>query len=284
MTRLLIWGSAAAVVLTCVLCAWARYGPSLPLAGPAEPAASSSPCPERTPAPRPQAPTAPDGGRVTVLESGFATVGGNRVSIGAVLDNSSAQVAYRTRVTIRALDARGGSAVHPRSGELLVQEIPIILPGQRIGVGAWAYLGDGPRFTKLTPVSVRIELGPSQWWPVADSPQGLPVVSAAFRGIRHYGGSPHDGVAQYTATVDYCRPLAPRLVAALYRDRDGRLAGGSLNAAGALGHTACEPGAGGETLSLYDSMPAGTDEARTEIYPYCDFAPRDPAGLPPPVN
>jgi hypothetical protein len=107
-------------------------------------AASAQPCPTWTAPPEgtdAPADAAPDGGGLRIIEQGYTQLGARSelISIGAIVENTSTQAAYRTRVTFDFFDAKKQSLA-PKRGQFYHLEIPIILPGQRIPLATWGYI------------------------------------------------------------------------------------------------------------------------------------------------
>jgi hypothetical protein len=234
--------------------------------------------------PRPASPAtaAPGHGGVRVIERGFSQLrqDGSVVSLGAVVENTSDLVAYRTRITFRALDAQGQLATAAESTQLR-QEIPVILPGQRTVVGVWAYVADRPRFTKATVASFELELGTTHWWPRAgDGSRGnaFAEVTAAYqRTDRYDSASPGSAIVYYAATSMACRTLTSRGVAAVFRDSSGAIVGGTLDNPQTSEYP-CSPGTHAESLGTLGLLPPKTDDSRTQVSVFCDLAPKPVTG------
>jgi hypothetical protein len=234
-----------------------------------------------TPAP---ATAAPGGGGVRVVEKGFTQVGpgGNGVSLGAVLENTSGMVAYRTRIALRAFDAQRQPATW-RDSPQLIQEVPIIIPGQRIGAGSFAYVADRPG-GKATVASMEIELQTTRWLPPGMMGSGFTGASGAFERIHRFDpAATEPAYIDYTVTVSSCRALTPRSVAAVYRNAKGVVIGGTLEAPASRGQGLCEPGRHSQGISA-DGLPPTVDPPRTEFYPYCDISARPVVTTDPPWN
>src|SRR5438067_2299230 len=77
--------------------------------------------------------TAPGGGGIEVAENGLSSVG--LASMGAVLHNTSDRIAYRTRLTLKVFITVNGLPQGPLQGSFTTMEIPVMMPGQRVGVG-----------------------------------------------------------------------------------------------------------------------------------------------------
>jgi hypothetical protein len=247
-----------------------------------QPQTCSAPDPLST-RPASAATTAPSHGGLRVVERGFSQLGdeGFVVSLGAVVENTSDQVAYRTRIAFRVLDAQGQPATVPDSRQLR-QEIPVILPGRRVVVGAFAYVADRPRFTKATVASFELELGTTQWWPQAgDGSQGnafADVTAAYQRTDRYDPAAPGSAVVYYAATSTACHRLTSRGVAAVFRDSSGTIVGGTLDNPHTSAEAPCSPGTQAESLSTLGFLPPKTDDRHTEVSVFCDLAPKPVTG------
>jgi hypothetical protein len=220
----------------------------------------------------PTAPASPPGGAVRVVEQGFTQLGSGRsvVSLGAVLENTGEQAAYHTLIKFHVFD-EAHQPVSPAGSTQLIQEIPVILPGRRIGVGAFSYVVEGPHFTRATVASFEVEAVSTQWV----SPQRLASVAASNPRTNHYRPQEaENAVINYTVTSGYCSELHSRGVVAVYRDARGAIVGGNLDWPGTSGRRACSPGSYDEWVGAQGALPPSTDDSRTEIYPYCDPAPK----------
>jgi hypothetical protein len=216
--------------------------------------------------------TEPTGG-LRVAERGFTQVGADRrtVSLGVLLENTSELVAYRTRIRFRVFDAAHGSAVAPRSGELLFQEIPVILPGQRVAAGAWTYVREDQAARPVQVAGFEVEVSATQWWPRDNEVLRFAAISARYQGFVKSTADADSGTINYSVDSAYCRPLAPRGVAAIFRTGDGRLVGGSFDLENS--RPRCRAGGSTESIVAFRSVPPGIDDSRTEISPYCDPVP-----------
>jgi hypothetical protein len=102
--------------------------------------------------------SAPGGGGVQVVEQGFTQDPNSAVSLGAVLENTGSSIAYRTQVAFRLFDASHSEL--PEAGPTkLTVEIPVILPGQRIGTGSGTYSAN------VQVASIEVGLGATTWVP-----------------------------------------------------------------------------------------------------------------------
>jgi hypothetical protein len=281
---------AAAVTTTAVL---VSVGCTLAVSNRAERPAhaweSTAPC--STPAPPEGVTTpathAPDGGGLRVVDKGFTQIDGPRgfqVSLGAVLENTSTQLAYRSRVTLRIYD----SEHHPaewddRPGEVLM--IPVLRPGERVGVGAGTSarnstiqasngrLLDGP---PVTVAALEVQLGEAQWLPPDDNV--FARISARHERTEPERISDKDATVRYVIGSGYCRPISGHGIGIVFRDKAGAIVGGDVD-----GNMApCRPGSETESAIAFQSFPPNAALTRTEVYPYCDpFPIGDAPGLGP---
>jgi hypothetical protein len=251
--------------------------------------APTSPCPatptKHTGVTGPAA--APSGGGLRVVEKGFTQVGedGHMVSLGAVVENTSTLVAYRTRVTFRVYDAEHQIAVPPKTGQFLDFEIPVILPGQRVGVGTSPYVREAPTgFRSVVVAGFDVDLGTPQWWPRDSDVHSFAPISANVQATDRWPSDPESAGISFTVESGYCQRLTARGVVTLFRDRDGTLVGGDVDLG--LSFERCAPGKSTRLLPMAVTLPPYVDDSRTETYTYCDFARADPvpAGSEGPVN
>lgn len=207
----------------------------------------------------------PTGGGLRVTEKGFTGLSGGWVALGAMLENTSSLVAYRTRVDFHVLDGRHRSALDQTS-PVPRTTVLTVLPGQRVGVGSKALVRQKPGFSAGTATSVAeldVSVRTAQWWP-AGGP--LRPVTAPYRQTRHVSSD----AADYLYTVDspLCTTVAREGLSIIFRNRAGAVAGGLFVQGD--GHASCAPGTRDEDV-LVGGVPQGIDEHRTEIYPYCDL-------------
>ncbi len=217
----------------------------------------------------------PGGGRIRVAEQGHSqevpgrTGPPGRISMGAVLENTGGRIAYRTRVTFAAVDADGQPAVHAGHRSWLVQEVPVVMPGQRVPVGVAHPAGPaGSATARVARVTVTTSV--TGW---------LPPDSASFGTIAVRltpGGATRDdegtGAFDYVTESTWCAELKPRGTSMVFRDRAGTLVGGDLLPDGSPER--CRPGVNRQRLATNpQAVPSAADPGRTEISEYCDVAP-----------
>jgi hypothetical protein len=227
------------------------------------------------------APAAGPGGGVRVAEQGFTQDANGNVSVGAVLENRSGRVAYRTEVTFRLFDA--AHAELPGAAELTT-EIPVLLPGQRIGAGTGVV-----RSTSRV-ASVEVDPGTTTWLSTAAVGVYSPVTTAHVVTKRFNPALPATVDIHYRETSSNCRPLVNRTTAVVFRNASGAVVGGSRAAPDVpivfrdahgkdLGgdwrrpaSPSCSPGERETWIVPPSGQPATAADARTETYPYCDLS------------
>ena len=244
---------------------------------------------------------APDGGGLKVIEQGF-TQTGDAVSVGAVVENTSAHPAYRTRVQIRLYDAKRMWLPEVRPGEVRrVMEIPVVLPGQRVGIGNDAHpaplYGGGEAVVK----SFDVELTTTTWLDAGALGGFAPVAAVEVRAENPNPAAREIVSAHYRENSPNCRALSARGAAVVYRDPAGRIVGGAIEPPGALivfrddrgeivggqsdppESAPCAPGERDMWVIPLNPVPESADLSRTEVHPYCDLSrpvsgtgPRDP--------
>ena len=222
------------------------------------------------------------GGALRVVEQGFTQDANSAVSIGAVVENTSDKVAYRTKVVFRLFDEAHAELADSGAAPLTV-EIPVILPGQRIGTGQGTY-----RKPKVS--TTEIEVQATTW--VAHDALGSfsPVTAVYLRTARFNPRIPTSVDVHYDETSTNCRALTSRTTAVVFRDAMGKIVGGSVAAPDLpivfrdeQGHDlggekqrppspSCAPGRRETWMVPPTGGPATADDARTGIYPYCDLA------------
>ncbi|QWF79783.1 hypothetical protein [Amycolatopsis sp. CA-230715] len=245
--------------------------------------------------------SAPDGGGVRVVEQGFSQAGRDgSVSIGALVENTSGSVAYRTRVGFRLFDAAHAPLFDALPGQhRLTVEVPVLLPGQRVGVGTTAFAA-----AKAAVASVEVAPGTSTWLARDALGRGFSAVTAAYLSTKHPNPKDPSTVdVHYREKSVNCRPLHERLAATIFRDAQGRIVGGTLDRPGqpTVFHDergtelyreskrptsrSCARGEREIWVTPGSPAPPGAEDARTEIYPYCDLArPRYPGQPGDPAN
>jgi hypothetical protein len=220
---------------------------------------------------------------IRVVEQGFTQDPATGiVRLGAVLENTGTSVAYRTTVTFHLFDAAHTEL--PEPGEPLAVEIPIIMPGQRIGAGEGAYRGGA----KVA--SVEISPGTTTWVPKAAVGSFAPVDATYVRTARFNPRIPTSVDIHYREKSSNCRALVSQNTAVLYRDATGKLVGGGLGLPDTpivfrdeqgkdLGAEtrrpptpSCSPGERETWIVPATGAPTITADNRTELYPYCDVA------------
>ncbi|GGS36809.1 hypothetical protein [Actinokineospora fastidiosa] len=239
----------------------------------------------------PAAPSAaPDGGGLRVVEQGF-TQSADVVSVGAVVENTSGHAAYRTRVLVRLFDAKRMWLPEERAGEVRrVVEIPVVLPGQRVGVGTDAHPAPLYGGGAAVVASFEVELTTTTW---LDGNALGPFRTVTATGVATEHPNPAaPGVVslRYREDSPNCRALTSRGAAAVYRDATGAIVGGAIEPPGALivfrdddgavvggepgppASPSCAPGDREMWIIPLHAAPPSADHTRTEVHPYCDLS------------
>ncbi|MDG4791836.1 hypothetical protein O7626_39160 [Micromonospora sp. WMMD1102] len=230
---------------------------------------------------------APSGGAVTVIDTGFTqTENDSAVSIGAVLENTSSRVAYRTRAFFRAHAADGDYALDDPALFHYHFEIPIIRPGERAVVGTYASL-NSTNFRRtgiwLQVARAHLDLFRTQWIPETDTGT-FPAISAQPDPTQPPLAEDDLVTVRLAANSNACRALGGRGMSMVFRNAAGAVVGGAFD--GTREADFCAAGDFSPRALVFGSRLPDADLARTEVNVYCDVAPS--SGLPPgpfqPVN
>lgn len=129
-----------------------------------------------------------------------------------------------------------------------------------------------------------LDLRATQWWHHNNARHQFAAITTQHQGPQRSTVEAETGLISYTVQSGYCRPLAPRGVATLFRDPTGLLIGGSFHVDTRADR--CLPGSSTESIGATRSIPPDIDDSRTQSYPYCDpsLAAPDPTDTDPPVN
>ncbi|WP_213453865.1 hypothetical protein [Rhizomonospora bruguierae] len=255
------WPPAAAALLvlgTLTACTWTPPEASCALP-------SSAPTAAATEGP------APDGKSVKVVQQGYSIAPNNEVLMGAILANTSTFIAYRTRIRFRPLDAQHRPEAPSSEPAMAFQEIPVVLPGQRIGVGARQLVTRNDAGAPMRVTSFEIEIGPIHWLPPEALPGYRPVTAALVRVERPRPMQPYYRTFTYDEKSTNCTDLTDRGAGIVLRNGHGTIIGGThpLTMGSNAGRT-CWQGSSQQTAQPLHEIRVPFDEARTEIYPYCD--------------
>lgn len=204
-------------------------------------------------------------GGLHVIDQGFTQPVDefNSVSLGVVLENPHDRIAYHTQVTLRLLDARGAEIT---GYEKATDEIPIIMPGQRIGVGMTI---SPARASELRVTKFVTETRTSQWLAVDALGDDFGPVTAEYRQtVRKDPQVAHSTEIRFVPQSVACRPLWGANPAAVFRDANGTVVGGTRQYTVVTG--ACSS-FGRETWVIPRKAIPPVDDSRTQLYPYCDI-------------
>jgi hypothetical protein len=214
---------------------------------------------------------APSGGAVTVTETGFTQSGDRaRVSIGAVAENTSSQVAYHTRVIFRAYTAKGTSAIAESEQYTFFFEIPIIRPEERVAIGDFVNV-DPTTWQKtgiwLTVARAGLDLVNTQWIP-AENTASFPTVSARLDPTKPPQASDGWMSVNFAASSNACRELGSRGVGMVFRNAGGAVIGGAVD--GDDQTDLCKAGEFKSGATAFNKKLPNVDLARTEVSVFCD--------------
>lgn len=226
----------------------------------------------------PSTPPVADSSGIRILDQGFSRVGAfgsAKASMGVLLRNETDKVAYRTLVTLDAVDAAGRTVVHEWHQPTRTQVVPVILPGDSVAVGSASLLDDLTQRQGRRIASTKVTIRVSQWLETGDGNNGLGRVTATV--VAGSGERKPSGQGEVTFDVDSanCANMAPRGVSLVFRDRSGAISGGSLQNPPPL--DTCKAGRNpGRKASMIESdIPARVDLDQTDITVYCDFSQSD---------
>lgn len=202
-----------------------------------------------------------------VVEQGFTypVDEARSVSLGALLENTTDSTAYHTRITVQLLDA---SNEHIGGYDITDDHIPIIMPGQRIGIGITTHPTTEEAANAVV-VAIRVSPETAQWLPRDALGDDFVPVTAEYRStIRRNPNLPNSTEIHFAPKGNSCRPMQGRSPAVLFRDSSGTLIGGTRQyvlVTASCGHFDEETWVIPRWV-----IPREADDARTEIYPYCD--------------
>jgi hypothetical protein len=215
-----------------------------------------------------------DSSGIQVVEQGLSRVGpfgSAKASMGVVLRNGTGKVAYRTLVTVDAVDAAGQTVIDEIHRLYRTQVIPVILPGESVAVGSAGALDELTQRQGNQAASISVTIRVSQWLEPGDGNTGLGKVAATVVAGSGKRDSKGQGEVTYDVNSKNCVAMAPRGVSLVFRDGSGAVVGGSLDNPPPL--DTCKPGlTNGRTSSLTQSdIPDAADLDRTTVTVYCDF-------------
>ncbi|MEU8630748.1 hypothetical protein AB0C38_01170 [Amycolatopsis sp. NPDC048633] len=219
--------------------------------------------------------TAPGGGGVEVEDKGVSSSG--LASMGAVLRNTSDRIAYRTKVSLDVIVSVDGLPPGPVQGPLMTMEIPVMLPGQRMGVGRPLITVNATNKV----LSADVDVQTTTWLPTG-ALGGLSPVTDTYESTSRVKASLPADVVRYTERSANCRALAGRRTAVVFRDAGGKIVGGGLLPPDGQGNPAgspqqrpaspsCSPGERSTWVVPLQDIPPDAEDSRTELYSYCDL-------------
>lgn len=224
---------------------------------------------DQSPAPTPTSPpasqptfvngtTAPDGGSVRVTGQGVSQItdgrGGAMVSFGVMVENTSTNwVATGTKLTVTfAKDSGAPVEDQIEHGQYSAHAT---FPQQRTGIGAAIYVSS-PGTTRIA-----VQIGASIWYPRSNAAFAEVTTAdvATRRGTRFT-------TVTFAMTSAYHQTLGYLFLYFIFRDQAGQLIGGAGGGGEGYPCSSVPPGTSKCTSYLYSPFPAGTVDARTEVY------------------
>ncbi|PRY28970.1 hypothetical protein [Pseudosporangium ferrugineum] len=210
---------------------------------------------------------------VRITEQGYTEVrspGSTTVTIGAVLENPSDRVAYRTRVTFDVLGPVGASVVNEVFRRFQTLEVPLILPGAKVPIGDSLGLA---RSTTANSVSIKPVV--TRWLPAGDGNDGLAPVTTTLVPEKTTRDADGSGVITYNARSANCTDLVSRGSSYILRDPSGKLIGGGVsNDPEGSGCDTSENRYTNTFNTALRSIPQQADLPKTEVASLCDLSPR----------
>lgn len=205
----------------------------------------------------------PEGG-LRVVDQGFSQLPGS-VDVGAIIENTSEHIAYRTRVTFGVFDKGRRPVVSPSTPQAHV-EIPVILPKQRVGVGR--------NIAISVPVAgFAVNPRPAQWLTLRGDKHVAPA-TAQYTKDEESPGLQGFRTLHYTTATSLCRQVPRSGEGVVLRNKSGAIVGGLYveNSSVTEEIRRCRPDKHSEAVSLLEAVtPQGVDPRGTDIYPYCNL-------------
>ncbi|MEV6968028.1 hypothetical protein AB0M47_23250 [Hamadaea sp. NPDC051192] len=187
------------------------------------------------------------------------------ISLGAVVENTSSQVADQATLVFGYADSSSRDARADDAAGLIVA-VPLIRPGEKVPVGTYSYVRQKPSGDRVDVAQLQVT-GRSD----AMGPAQRPATRRAAqpRSLTKSSVDDQSGTLDYTATVSSCRTLIPRGVSMVFRDDTGKIVGGGLDL---NSHEQCVPGQSTGQAVITRSLPPTAVAAKTQIWPLCDLA------------
>ncbi|WP_409183010.1 hypothetical protein F9C11_00590 [Amycolatopsis sp. VS8301801F10] len=219
--------------------------------------------------------TGPTGGGIEVAEKGVSSSG--LASMGAVLRNTSDHIAYRTKVTLKVIVSVNGLPPGPIQGAPMTMEIPVMLPGEHVGIGRTLINVGGN--DKVDSADVDIQ---TTTWLAKGALGSYTPATDTYEATDRVPASPPADTVRYTEKSANCRALSSRRTAVVFRDANGKIVGGDLAPPDGKGNPAgspqqppaspsCSPGERSTWIVPLQHIPQNTDDKKTELYSYCDL-------------
>ncbi|WP_432832562.1 hypothetical protein [Dactylosporangium sp. CA-092794] len=257
MTGLAMWRMVAVVAAAVLIlgAAWIEWGRARDRPGGPSPGCRAARAPAATSA----------GSGLVVAERGFSRLDEHTFSLGALVENGSGKVAYRTAVTFELLDRAGGDRIWAQRQPV---EIPVVGPGRRVAVGVGATV---PTVDAAEVGRVELRLGETHW-AAPDESNLLFQAHDTRPGLASAEPGSSPWVEFWAARPPArCEGLVERGAALLFRDANGTVVGGDTVE---VSRGFCSGGDFPDTFAA-QFVPQRAALDRTELSVYCDI---DPSG------
>ncbi|ADD45622.1 hypothetical protein [Stackebrandtia nassauensis] len=245
----------------------------------------STPSPESTDTVPPDAPPTDkpsDDGEVRIVEKGYQPLvdvaGEPQVSWGAMVENTSEEMVAVVTLKLAILDGDGKSLNKEHGDYDLDPTVPVILPGQRVGIGDVVYM-DSSGVAK-----VKLDVADVRWYPVDGQTgafaelkvskvkgswvnQGQEVPYWGDDEIGAYADERGDLLLRFRVDSGYERIVERPGGCAIFRDDNGKIVGASPLEALNL-RAEIPPGWSKQHLIVTDGPPENFDASATKVYVY----------------
>ena len=203
--------------------------------------------------------------------------------MGVLLRNSTDKVAYRTLVTLDAVDTNGRTVIDEIHQRFRTQVVPTIRPGEIVAVGNASALDELTQRQGKQASSVTVTVQVAQWLEPGDGSNGVGKITATV--VPGSGKRDDRGQGEITYGIEStnCAPMVPRGVSLVFRDASGAIVGGALDNPPPLGTCKSGTNPGRQSSLTQSDIPAEADLDMTAVTVYCDFdRPQAPvaSGLP----
>lgn len=223
-----------------------------------------------------------DNGKVDIVEQGYDTIkdvaGDDQVSWGAMVSNTSDEMAATVKLELEILDSDGESLNKDSGDYALDPVVAEVLPGEKTGTGNVVYV-DGPDVDK-----VKLRVKSVEWWPKNNQQHEFADIkvskldtewvnkgeSTPYWGddeMGSYVDERGDLKISFRADSDFKQLLTEPGAATIFRNDDGDIVGGAP--ADNMDFSAqLPPGWSEQFITVKYGPPPDTDESSIEVYAY----------------